>query len=155
MCQVSWSLEVKHPRTSMTFERFALKWLCVYACSVEFYVFVLDENHVVGPKLVCEHIWVGNVRVRLHIGPTRGSKGGPQLGAQHCQVVPNEDPNDGQSTRQRPINGWRRWSLKDWMLRSSRSKPRDPIDGVWSHPRTVNGRASMVLWNCLHFSVKT
>lgn len=34
--------------------------LCVYACFVEFYVFVLDEMDVVGPKLVYEHVWVAN-----------------------------------------------------------------------------------------------
>ena len=26
--------------------------LCVYACFVEFYVFILDEIHVGGPKLI-------------------------------------------------------------------------------------------------------
>ena len=37
--------------------------MCVYAFFVEFSVFVLDETHVVGCKIVCDHIWVGNVRV--------------------------------------------------------------------------------------------
>ena len=35
--------------------------LRVYVCFVRFYVFVLDETHVVGPKIVYEHILVGNV----------------------------------------------------------------------------------------------
>ena len=46
--------------------------LCVYVCFVNFYVFVLDQNHVVGPKLVYKHIWVGNLRIGLHIGPRKG-----------------------------------------------------------------------------------
>ena len=46
--------------------------LSVYVCFVAFYVFVLDETHVVGPKLVYEHILSGNIQVRLHIGPTKG-----------------------------------------------------------------------------------
>ena len=46
--------------------------LCVYTCFVEFYVFVMDKTHVVGPKLVYDHIWVVNVQVRLHIVPTKG-----------------------------------------------------------------------------------
>lgn len=52
--------------------------LRVYLCFIEFYMFVLDETHVVCPKLVYEHIWVGKVWVRLHIGPTRGPTRGPQ-----------------------------------------------------------------------------
>ena len=32
--------------------------LCVYACFIEFYVFVLDEIDMVGPKILYEHIWV-------------------------------------------------------------------------------------------------
>ena len=52
--------------------------LRVYVYFVEFYVFVLDETKVVGTKLVCKHIWVGNIHVQLHLGPARGPKGGPQ-----------------------------------------------------------------------------
>ena len=63
----------------MTFERFSLKQSCVYACFIEFYAFILDESDVVGPKLVYAHIWVGNIRVRLHIEPTRGPRRGHQL----------------------------------------------------------------------------
>ena len=72
--------------------------LCVYACFGEFYVFVLDEIYLVGPKhvyehiwvgniwfifdktymvghkLVYEHIWVGNIQLRLHVGHIRGLK---------------------------------------------------------------------------------
>lgn len=48
--------------------------LYAYVYIVEFYVFILDETDVVGRKLVYKHIWVRNVLVRFHIGPTRGSK---------------------------------------------------------------------------------
>ena len=48
--------------------------LCVWACFIEFYVFVLDEIHVRGPKLIYEHIWVGNVWAQLHVGPIRGPR---------------------------------------------------------------------------------
>ena len=33
------------------------KTLCVYAFFVEFYVFVLEEIHVRGTKLLYEHVW--------------------------------------------------------------------------------------------------
>ena len=52
--------------------------LCVYACFVKFYVFALDKIDMVGPKLVYKHIWDGNFRVRLHVGSTRGPRGGPK-----------------------------------------------------------------------------
>ena len=37
--------------------------LYIYACFVEFYVFVFDEIYVKGPKLVYEHFWDRNVQV--------------------------------------------------------------------------------------------
>ena len=37
--------------------------LHVNACFVEFYVFVLETNHVVGTTILCKHIWVGNILV--------------------------------------------------------------------------------------------
>ena len=30
--------------------------LGVYVCFIEFYVFILDETYVLGPKLLCKHI---------------------------------------------------------------------------------------------------
>ena len=35
--------------------------LCDYVCFVEFYEFVLDEIDVTGPKIVYNHILIGNV----------------------------------------------------------------------------------------------
>ncbi len=35
--------------------------LCVYVCFVKFYMFVLDETHVRGVKLIEDRIWVGNI----------------------------------------------------------------------------------------------
>ena len=49
----------------------------IYSCVVNFYVFFIDEICVVGPKIVYKHILIGNVQVRLHVGPTRGPRGGP------------------------------------------------------------------------------
>ena len=46
----------------------------VYACIVEFYVFVFDEIYVVGNKIVYKHILVRNFWVRIHIGPIRGPR---------------------------------------------------------------------------------
>ena len=39
--------------------------LCVLACFVQFYVFVLNEIHVRGHKIVYKYIRVGNVQVKL------------------------------------------------------------------------------------------
>ena len=54
--------------------------LCVYACFVKFYVFVLDENHVRGTKIIYEE----NIQRTIQ-GYLRRS----QAGAQDC-----------------PTNGW-------------------------------------------------
>ena len=39
--------------------------LCVLACFIKVYMFVLDDLHVRGPKKVYYHNWVGNVRVKI------------------------------------------------------------------------------------------
>ena len=85
---------------------FKISW-CVYVSLFKCYVFVLDENHVGHPILVYVHVWVGNDWIRLYVGSTKVPRGGPQLGAQHCQAV----PNNGQSPRRRPVNWSYRWSL--------------------------------------------
>ena len=44
---------------SMAFECFALETiLCVYACFFMFYVFIVDDIYVRGPKIMYEHSWV-------------------------------------------------------------------------------------------------
>ena len=48
--------------------------LCDYVCFVEFYEFFLDEIDVTGPKIVYNHLSIGNVWVRLHVRPTRGRR---------------------------------------------------------------------------------
>ena len=44
---------------------------CVLVCFVEFYVFVLDEIDVTGPKLIYDHIRVGNFRTEIPKDQTR------------------------------------------------------------------------------------
>ena len=83
--------------------------LCVYVYLVEFDVFVLDETYIVSPKLVYEHIWEKNVRARLHLGPIRGPKRNPIIGAQHFQEVAIDDPNDGKSIWKWPIDVSCQW----------------------------------------------
>ena len=39
--------------------------LCLLACLVEFYMFILDEMDVKGIKIVYEHIRVGNVQEKV------------------------------------------------------------------------------------------
>ena len=39
--------------------------LCVLACFVEFYVFILDEIYVGGPKIIYKHRLVGNLRENI------------------------------------------------------------------------------------------
>ena len=57
----------------MTFERFALKRPCVSMnVLLSFTSFILDEIHVRGPKIVYEHIWVGNILENIHKGPSKG-----------------------------------------------------------------------------------
>ena len=46
--------------------------LCVLECFIEFYVFVLGEMDVRGPKRVYEHIRVVNVREKLPKDQPRG-----------------------------------------------------------------------------------
>ena len=43
-----------------------------------FYVFVLDETHVVDTKIVYKTFCGGNVQVRLHAGHARVPNGGTQ-----------------------------------------------------------------------------
>ena len=77
--------------------------LRVYVCFIVFDVFVLHETHVLGLKHVYDNIWVGNVHVRIHIGPTRGPKGEPLLElntARQCQTTTQmkaSRPGDGPS----------------------------------------------------------
>ena len=61
-------------------------------------MFVFDETHVVGPKPVHKHIWGGNVRVRLHVKPTRSPKVGPQHWSSTLR-------GSGQTTTGRQCNG--------------------------------------------------
>ena len=56
--------------------------LCVLACFVEFYVFVLDEIHVRDSKIVYDHVWVGNVLENVPNDHPRVLEEGPKVGAQ-------------------------------------------------------------------------
>ena len=39
--------------------------LCVLACFVDLYVYVLDEFHVGGSKIVQKHIWNGYIQTNI------------------------------------------------------------------------------------------
>ena len=62
--------------------------LRVYVCFIEFYVFVFYEIDVGDPKILYQHTLIGNIWVRIHVGPTRVPKVGPKLGAQNEKAVP-------------------------------------------------------------------
>ena len=53
--------------------------LCVYACFVKFYVFVLDEIHLIGTKFLYEHVWVRNVQENIPKDHPRVLEEGPKL----------------------------------------------------------------------------
>ena len=53
--------------------------LCVLACFVEFYMFVLDEIDMLGPKLVYYHIHIGNVQSKVSKNKPRVFEKGPFL----------------------------------------------------------------------------
>ena len=84
MCRVSWSLKVKRPRTSMTFERCALKWPCVsrHVSSSFKYSFWM--------KVMWEVINSYNIMFGLETqgkdpeGPTNGPWGRTHVGGQNC-----------------------------------------------------------------------
>ena len=66
--------------------------LCVQAYFIEFYVFVLNEIHVIGAKLIQDHVWVGNVQEKILKDQQRILEEGPKLGVKKC---PRQPPNDG------------------------------------------------------------
>ena len=53
--------------------------LCVLVCFVEFYVFLLDEIDVGGPKLVYDHIQVRKVREKVTKDQPRVLEDGPSM----------------------------------------------------------------------------
>ena len=151
MYQVSWILEVKRPKKVHDVRKVCLKTtLCVYACFVEFYIFVLDQIDVECSKLIYKRIWIGNVWVRFHVGSTRGQEEDPTQdlklhGSLHA--VRNNEPNVGQPMKWWIIDMGNRWKLQFFRLWSWTINQRDTIDGAWSHPWTVDaGR-----WWCCDF----
>ena len=71
MCKVWWSLEVKHPRTSMTFKRFALKCTCVSWCVLQDLRVHFGWNGCEGFLKFILVFLVWNVREKLP-KPTKG-----------------------------------------------------------------------------------
>ena len=94
-------------------------------------MFVLKETHVKGPKIVHLHVWVETSGYDSTYDPQGELNEDPNIGAQHYKAVAIADPNDSQSTRQRPIDGYRRWNNLYFNLKSCRCNPRDPNDGAW------------------------
>ena len=62
--------------------------LCVYACFVKFYMFILDEVHVRVTKRVYKHDWVLNVQENIPKDQSRVLYGGPKLGVKAAQDSP-------------------------------------------------------------------
>ena len=100
--------------------------LCVYACFVKFYVFVLDEINVRGPKIIYDHVWVGNTRLNIPKDHPRVLEERPKVGAQDTL------PMDG---NQRPVGQsmpcW--WCLFNCHLRVWESNPKTSLS---PRPRT-------------------
>ena len=67
--------------------------LCIYACFMEFYFFILDEINVGGPKLVYKYIWAGIVRENIPKDYQRVLEEGPQLVTKTAQDSPPTDGN--------------------------------------------------------------
>ena len=65
---------------------------CVYACFVDFYVSVLDEIDVGGPKLISDHVWVGNIRANI-----------PK---DHLEVLEEGSKVGAKTVQDSPTNGW-------------------------------------------------
>ena len=79
--------------------------LSVLVSLVKFYVFVLDEIYVRGPKNVYEYIFIGNVQEKIHKDEPRFLKEGPNLWAEVVQTSLTYG-------RHRRLVGWltpRRW----------------------------------------------
>ena len=62
--------------------------LCVLACFVEFYVFLLDEIDKGGPKIVYKHIQIVNIRENIPKDHPRVLEEGPMLVAKIAQGSP-------------------------------------------------------------------
>ena len=92
MCHVSWSLEVERPRTSMTFERYALKLPCVsrhvsssFTCLfwMKFMWEVLNSYTIVFGWKLPGKLSTRTIQGSLRKDPT------------WCQGCPRQAPNDG------------------------------------------------------------
>ena len=62
--------------------------LCVLECFFAFYVFVLDEIHVGGPKFDYKYIWIRNVRTNIHKDHPRVLEEGPFIRAKTVKKSP-------------------------------------------------------------------
>ena len=62
--------------------------LCVYACFVGLYQFVMEEIHVRADKLAYDHVWVENVRENIPKDQPRDLEEGPMLVAKTAQESP-------------------------------------------------------------------
>ena len=63
--------------------------LCFYVCFVEFYLFFLDKRHVRGPKILYEHVFVGNVWVNIPKDHPNVLEEGPFMSVQAAKDIPN------------------------------------------------------------------
>ena len=74
--------------------------LCVLACFVEFYVFVLNEIPVRGHKIVYKHIQIVNIRENIPKDHPRVLEEGPKLVPKTAKTT---EAIDAQWVSRRPI----------------------------------------------------
>ena len=55
--------------------------LCVYACLVEFYMFVFGKIHLRGPEIIYNNVWIKNVQEIILKDHPRVLEEGPKVGA--------------------------------------------------------------------------
>ena len=115
---------------------------CVLACCVAYFMLYLFGDI---PNTYTYVFRVLTSGFDFTQDPQGALEGGPRLGAQHCQTMAIDCP------KRRPVD---KTTVRQWVeqmepcriqVQYLHMQPTNPIDGAWSHPRTVNARASMVL----------
>ena len=124
MYWVSRILDIKCPRTSMTFERYALKWLCVSRCVESSFTCLFSMIFILEVLKSYTIVFVfGNVLEIIPKDHLRVFEDRPQTCWQGC---PRQSPNggevDGSWAYRSTVNGirWRGlWIGWDWILKRS------------------------------------
>ena len=124
--------------------------LCVLAYFVKFYVSILYEIDVRGPKLVYYHIRVGNILENIPKDQPRVLEEGPIFVAKLPKAVPLTDGNQRRVGWLIPRR-WGRWSRHTSGIRSFQGPISDPNDGPTGYgfvDWVMVRRWGMVRWIC-------